>query len=445
MKFGACATLKGGYLTLLVIQITNVTDLLSRFTAAEVCKPEFRALFGLDSELERCSSSMSVRTIKASTTSTRSSASLASLVAENVRRQKSVNYSRVPLTDANISTFPRHILDGFHQISLDLSKKHDDSDITAMQDRLRQVGEMSEELVSHMHSRVEEAMGELNLMREKFRQVDGVVDGVTRMIEYAYGERFLAIERSWDQPDSVRRRTTDSADSESTAVSEMGFVVLRKKPSSAVVEIKKVDVAVSACLDDEMSGAGVSQTPPIIVHPAPVDARKFGNVRSPLAEFEVNRLTPSAEENGFLKLVSPWMKDLPRRRSKINLKMKSMENIHASSTTPVDCEKKDSSKGTIKLKSWFKKKVHLEQHTGLVLVRDLDEENCAVGHEVKGGHTRNAMSISSHLRPRTSKIISPARRDDRETARRIIASCGKDLSRIQETVHHVSLNSVCFQ
>lgn len=364
------------------------------------------------------------------------------------------------MTDADTSTFPGLILDGLHQISFEVSKKQEDSEyvmnISGLQDRLWMVGEMGDELILHLKSRVDDLLGDLKLMRQKLQQVNGVVDGVTRMIECTFGERFMEIERSWDQPDSVRRRTTDSADSETTAVSETGFVVLRKKTSEAVIKIKKVDVAVSACLDDEISrqpkvkgaSAQVPPTPPIIVHPAPVDARKFGTVRNPLAEYELNRLTPSAEENGFRKLVSPWMKDLPKRKSKVNLRMKSMENIRAASASPVDPEnpKKDSSKSTIKLKSWFKKKVQAEPHMPLVLVRDLDEENCPVGHEVKGStcHTRNAMSISAHLRPRSSKIISPARRNDRETARRIIASCGKDLSRIQETVKNVSLNSVVF-
>ena len=297
---------------------------------------------------------------------------------------------------------------------------------------------MSEELMLHMHSRVDEAAQELDLMREKFRQVESVVESVTRTVENTYGERFMEIERVWDAPDSVRRRTTDSGDSESTAVSETGCLVMRKK--QPLVSVHKVDVGVMACMDD-VDAWRVSM-PPIIVHPAPIDARKFGNARNPLAELEVNRLTPASEERGFMNLLSPWMKEIPRRRSKINLRMKSMEDMHSAATSPVDSEKRDPSKGTTKLKAWFKKKILSESHSGLVIVRDLDGDDCRVGHEAKGG--RNAMSISGSdhtLRQRASRIVTPSRCSDREAARRIIASCSKDLSRIQGSVHHVSISS----
>ncbi len=384
---------------------------------------------------------MSVRTIKPSTTSNRSSSSLASLVAEKFRRQRSINTSQVlttSTTNTDISTFPARILDGFHQISLDVKDDPAFADITAIGDRLRQVAEMGENLVAHMRSRIDEAAEELELMRGKFRQVDGVVGSVTMMVENTYGERFVEIEQVWDAPDSVRRRTTDSGDSESTAVSETGFVVLRKRATSMIP--RKVDVGVSACVESEVWRASM---PPVIVQPAPVDGRKVGSARSPLAEVEVNRLTPTgtADERGFLKLVSSWMKDLPRRRSKISLKMKSMENMRSGSLLPVDPEKKDSSKGKTKLKAWLKKKILPEAHSGLVIVRDLDEDGCPIGREVKGGRKAMSISVSDHpLRRRASKVVSSSRCTDRDVARRIITSCSNDLSRIQVSVHHVSFS-----
>lgn len=95
-------------------------------------------------------------------------------------------------------------------------------------------------------------------------------------------------------------------------------------------------------------------------------------------------------------------------------------------------EKKDTTFGTSKVKSWLKRMV-TPQHvplTRLELVLDLDEQNCSVGHEVK------------HLKPLSIKggdILDRSIDDALKTSQVVLENAHRDLRSINDCLATVRL------
>ncbi|CAL1716418.1 unnamed protein product [Somion occarium] len=401
--------------------------------ALEVAKPEFRAAFGT-AEQDRCGSSASIRTVKPSTTSTRSESSLASLVAANLRRQHMAERSGHSVdcseeTQPEISTLALRILDNLRQTSQGLEGDEELVDVHLIESILRATSEMSEELVVHLQSRVNEVTDDLQGARAKFEVVDGLLDEVTRLVEDTYGERFEELERAWDSPDSIRRRTTDSGDSGSTAVSsvtsELGLMTSKDQ-----VEKEKVDVAVSTCPESVLV-----ESPPVTVHTASSlhfsEVQNIAAVSPSVTEYQLSRLAPIAEEKGLMKIMSPWIVP-PRKKSKTNLKAKSYDDLRVTSSLSLvgDSDRKDTLSSRSKFKAWFKKKIMPDAPPArLLIVEDVDELACAVGREVKRPTPAPDPPV-----PKLSTGTPESRNAALTAARKIIATSSKDLSRIDQCI-----------
>ena len=128
---------------------------------------------------------------------------------------------------------------------------------------------MSDELLARMQARVQDASEELCSAREKFKQLDLLLEDVTRLVEDTYGERLEEIERIWDLPDSVRRRTTDSSGSDSTAVSTDSVLTPFEEvgvKQAVFGEIEKI-VAEDAILATNTSSLSVAEIGSTLAHP----------------------------------------------------------------------------------------------------------------------------------------------------------------------------------
>ncbi|TCD70221.1 hypothetical protein EIP91_004402 [Steccherinum ochraceum] len=416
-------------------------------TALEVAKPQFRVAFGLAVEPPpRCSSALSVRTIKPSTTSMRSDSSLASLVAEKLRRQRAARASGSSDASVDLATMAHSILDNFRHISSRLAGDVDSVEPTDVVELLQDTSGLSEDFLAHVQARVQDASEELDSAREKFKQLDLLLEDVTRLVEVTYGERLEEIERNWDAPDSVRRRTTDSSDSDSTAVSV---------DSGIGLPYDGVKFAHLAAPSPRHTLTSASRGPHSALQSTTASPRFLDVPHMELGY----RSTPSIvsvsvqmqEEKPSSKLLSPFSGGAAQRKvSKGALRAaKSVEDLKARSTDG-EIEKKDISMS--RLKAWFKKKLVSDSH---------DEAPPSPSSPAKLFRRDSRVSHTSRARPSSFVFVpshsseavpAPHPFEDRArkgkqlalaAARRIISTSSKDLVRIAECMnsadHFISL------
>ncbi|KAI0072753.1 ankyrin [Panus rudis PR-1116 ss-1] len=413
-------------------------------TALEVAKPHFRAAFGV-AEQARCGSSASTRTVRPSTTSSRSDSSLASLVAENVRRQqqKSGRISHQPgrsISHVNASTLPLRILDNLRRVSNELTLDPTTIDTQRIEQMLRETSDMGEDLIMHFQARLHDVTQDFSGAQTKYEQVDTLMEEVMRLVETAYGERFEEIERAWDTPDSVRRRTTDSGDSEATAVSS----------SSNLSEfgLKSATLDNDSGVFDAYDDASIvsSRTFPTPLPAISIQSATTGYFQEGLLgdEYSAPRSisipssplsippSPTASNAGLLRIVTPWMggAGLPKKKSKASLKLtKSFEDLRIPSPAISTPGPGSSSKaGTSKLKAWFKKKL-LHDTSPRMLIQELDDHVLSPSSVVNEYGTSGRVSRMGWRPPSAQGRVE--RQAAASAARRILDTSGKDLRRIE--------------
>ncbi|THH28021.1 hypothetical protein EUX98_g6177 [Antrodiella citrinella] len=413
-------------------------------TALEVAKPHFRVAFLALEPPPRCSSALSVRTIKPSTTSMRSDSSLASLVAEQFRRRRATHASgSADTTSVDCATLARRVLDNFRHISVSLADDADLVDPTNIVELLQDTSVMSEDLLAQMHTRVHDASEELESAREKFKQLDLLLEDVTRLVEVTYGERLEEIERNWDAPDSVRRRTTDSSDSGSTAVS-VGSVAGPALDGVKFVGLGEPIVSTLTSRGHRSAPQSGTASPKLL----DVPHMELGYRSNPSISSPCTAEKPSASP----KLLSPFSSGgLTSKRSKNALRAaKSVEDFKAQRDNG-EIDKKDISMS--RLKAWFKRKLTSDEAPASPSTKAFKPESRLLSQVARGRPSsfifsppQQADSQQNHISPlyedRSRQIALAA-------ARRIISTSSKDLVRIAECMnsadHFVSLatRSIC--
>lgn len=350
---------------------------------------------------------------------------------------------RADTTVTNMAMAQR-ILDALRHSSQALEEDLENVDIHLVDSLLRTTSEIGEELIIQFQSRVNEVTDDLQSARHKFEVVEDLLDEVTRLVEDSYGDRFAEIERAWDSPDSIRRRTTDSGDSGnsgSTAVSSVASELGSKLSVNVQVEQTKTADAAPSTYPESWP----VESPSIMVHvasPNPPNIRNLAIVASELADSD--RLAPLHEENGLLRIMSPLFGP-SKKKSKTSLKSKSFDDLRSPSTVslPQESDRKESS-GKSRFKKWIKKKLLPEvpqahTHT-LTVIHDVDEESCPVGREVKTStHIPSPPPPPSFPIPKAPEPLLVKRQDPAlHAARRIINTSSKDLLRIDDCITSVS-------
>ena len=201
---------------------TNLTSFYTRLTAAEVAKPEYRSLFGL--EAERPDSVASLRTVKPkksfkSLKSVPSFASIASVIP---------TYDHVPplplddLIPPSVSIIPLldQLFDDLRFVSRALPTTYSEADFDALEDHLSDVVGMGNMLITLARDPVEAAAGSLREAQSSVGRISGLLNNVSKEIEDKLEIRTGAMVRWGESAIQARRRTTDSGSSGTTAVSQ---------------------------------------------------------------------------------------------------------------------------------------------------------------------------------------------------------------------------------
>lgn len=299
--------------------------------------------------------------------------------------------SESPLAAIDPSMLPHHILDNLALVGHDYadSDVHELDDMRALLDESIHLGEL---WIRSMQARIRDAAQELRDARGRFGQADVLLEDVTRELEGTFGARFAEQRESLE---FSRRRTTDSGDSDSTAVSGRPSVQIGRKWRS---------------MSDLRSSSENSRRERTSPPPLPYLHTK------PIAEEDEPPASP--EKPSILNaLFSPSTKDLVRRSSKGDL-----SHPPGRTSSPFPSKKDGSSSGTKKLKAWFRRKLRFEIPDNL-------------------GDMKQSPQLDT---PRASKAGSQSPSVANEellfTARSLIKTAGRDLSSIEGCMDNVSLS-----
>ena len=193
-----------------------------RLTAAEVAKPEYRALFGL--ETERPDSAASVRTVrpKKSFKSLKSVPSLASIasVIPTYDHVPALPLDNLIPPSASILPLLDRLFDDLRFVSRALPATYDEAEFDALEELLADVVGMGNMLITLARDPVETVAGSLREAQSSVGRVSGLLNGVSKEVEDKLEIRTGAMMRWGESAIQARRRTTDSGSSGTTAVSQ---------------------------------------------------------------------------------------------------------------------------------------------------------------------------------------------------------------------------------
>ena len=229
----------------------------SRLTAAEVAKPEYRSLFGL--EAERPDSAASVRTVKPkkslkSLKSVPSFASIASVIPTYD------HVSPLPLDDfippsASILPLLDRLFGDLRFISRALPDTYTEADYDALEEQLADVVGVGNMLITLARDPVEAVAGSLREAQSSVGRVSGLLNSVSKEIEDRLEIRTGAMMRWGESAIQARRRTTDSGSSGTTAASSQ-----RSRTMSGSTKLGSTTDLSEVCGEDLKERSPVSGT-----------------------------------------------------------------------------------------------------------------------------------------------------------------------------------------
>ncbi|OSD06346.1 ankyrin [Trametes coccinea BRFM310] len=303
-------------------------------TPLEVARPELRFAFGPDAEPRRSSSVASFRTVRPSTSSMSSTSSFASFTPANphIRPQVSAIFRpNSPLPEVDASLLPHRILENLTQVGYDYETS-DALELDGLSSILDETVHLGELWVRTTQARIREAAQDLRDARGRLGQVDTLLEDVTRDLEAVFGARFRDDVDQRNSLECARRRTTDSGDSDATAVSGRASSQLSRKWRS---------------MSDLRSSSDASR------HQSDVPDVPYLRTKT-IEEEDEPPASPEKPSTFLDALLSPTAS---RKSSKSELSSGGPNR----SPSPLPSTKKDSSaSSTARLKAWFRKKLKID-------------------------------------------------------------------------------------
>ncbi|KAI0635689.1 ankyrin [Trametes polyzona] len=370
-------------------------------TAYEVARPRLCVAFGVEAEPRRSSSVASFRTVRPSTSSVSSTSSYSSILSVPTPARTPVEVvfpPESPVPEVDTSLLPHRILDTLALVGHDYESS-DNIELEGMRVLLDDVLHLGELWIRAMQARIRDAAHDLRDARSRFGQADALLEDVTHALEGVFGARFA------DRRDSLeraRRRTTDSGDSDATAVSGRASAQFSRKWRS---------------MSDLRSSSETSRAKEAAGSELPYLHTK------PIAEEDEPPASPEKASSFLNALLSPSTKELVHKTSKSDL------STPLSRTGSPFPGKKDTSSSGARLKAWFRKKLRFELPDG------------ASETKVLGLHIDTTRSAKSTPSPREC----PASEELLVTSRCIVSAANRDLSCIEGCMdnadHYLSLAS----
>ncbi|KAF9815617.1 hypothetical protein IEO21_04477 [Rhodonia placenta] len=375
-----------------------------RLTALEVANPELRIAFGVDSERIRSMSSASTRTIRPSTATS----------VKSMPPRLDEGYPSPPLSarlwkndnseaDVDYMTLPLQILDNLRSVSTNLADMTS-LDVTWCTQVLKETSSMRDRLLPHLRSRMRDTVAELRSARKLFQDVYGLYQETSHSLVDVLGSE------EWNDPQGssghYRRRTTDSNDSDVTAVSDASYVLVSRKCRSMT------DLKLSRRSESSTS-SGIPLSP-VPSSPSTTTLLGQGGPR-------IDRTPVSSKESSPSQSTASSIRQLTRKRSHTwnDSKSAAQSELGKKGSAPSNASK---------LKAWLKKLM-----PELASKSDSAPDGRSRSH-ILGMRMRN-VSTSSRADGVTFTVLSMCRRC-------MDASC-QDLTRIEACLDVVEQYITC--
>jgi hypothetical protein len=234
------------------------------------------------------------------------------------------------LTELERATLPQSIVDNLRCLFRQASVDQELGNMESFDDLIHETESMGEDILMHMQTRVAEATEDLGGLRGKLVSMESFIQDLA-IDDQGVESRLVALERTWDAPDQSRRRTTDSDDSDRTAVSN------RSSQDTYSMLVSSTD--------SESSRSVIA-----------LDADPFA------------RLLPEGPIRSGLRPVRSMM-NLGQRSSSSSPPRKPIVSAQP--------EKDKARTGASRVKAWFKKKFAGETSLKMPLIKELDEAETA--------------------------------------------------------------------
>ena len=373
-----------------------------------MAKPEMRAAFGVDNENARPVSSASIRTVRPSTSE--SVKSMPPLTIQPAFRDDIPLPAHVPLPDADWIALSHSILDGLQSLSSE-SNGVGSFDVAARAGMLQEITVMRDTLLGSLRIRVRETIEELYDARRAFQQAYALYRDVRRASDRILGNS-AAVARPSQESDHVRRRTTDSGDSELTVVSENSYVLINRKARS-----------MSDLRASQQAQANKIPAPTIPRLP-PTSPRRSTTVKyHPDTSTRTGDSSPSERgpRRGSCTIPTGTPKEAPRKRS---------TTVGESNVTriPTSPSRVSLTNSTAKVKAWLINKIR----PGTPRAESIPEDNRLPGSS-QADHDDGSSSESSDSDGESHRIRRVA------ACQKGLAAARRDLHRIEGRLEAVSL------
>ncbi|KZT07658.1 ankyrin [Laetiporus sulphureus 93-53] len=315
----------------------------SGLTALQVCAPDMLGAFGVDVKPKRPSSSTSIRTIRPST-----STSVQSMPPPTTAASSMINSScssRLPERKTITAKFDcgqasRRILNSLRYISDNLVA--DPVDLHKCRAIMQAASDMSDRLLAHLRICVSDVSAELSDARRSFELAHGLYREVKALSMGRPEGGHLRLDDARDSTEHARRRTTDSNESDATAITEGSYVLVsRGKKWRSMTDLP------ASLIEHRSFSEFDSFLPPLV---PPIPAVTFMDTQKPPVERNIRF--------GSLEKDSVSIRRLSRQRS----------TTFPESTHPLG--KDIAMTSTARLKAWLIRKIKPEAHARIPPARD---------------------------------------------------------------------------
>lgn len=298
-------------------------------------------------DAKRSASSASTSTIKASAPAPKLSTSVFPVYPS---RKAPVN-PRDSIAELNIRIFPHGILENLETISHFLDADPGNVNVNAVEELLKQTTEMGEDLLVHMQGRLNEAAREFTVVREELGRTRGLICEVPQASKVLASQRHVTPMCCPGDSDSNRRRTTEAHVSERIAASRVNLPNHVGKHTSEAYVL----VSVPCMPAPSPSDTNAREPPPTAPLGKTLGTSPYLRPSKSLVDLRQG-VPETPEESGLLKLVSPWVKDISRKRSKSDIQAH-VDAAERSSVLWIGDSRDPLNAGVSKVKAWLRRKL----------------------------------------------------------------------------------------
>lgn len=324
--------------------------------------------------------------------------------------------------DFDVEGSTQQLLLNLRTTSPSIDHRTDPDYVDYLDNLLAGVSQLNLGIINHFRSRVEEANRELQDLRTNSDKIGVLLDSVTQ----------TAIDKIGARGFMQSKRNRDSEDSQYTAVSRAAS---RNNSTSQITQLDDQSVSVGTQTSQSDANSSAPPSPTRSQASAWVYWGEGSPITSDTSTYKAHlgHLADVDRELSYLErntTGSPTMEARIRHLAKKKRKLE--EKIRQ-----LDCEKKAEKKdvashGTAKIKSWIKRILtSYDKPTKLEIIKDIDEQGCAVGREVKSWtissiHYLNTFDIHIDGALRTSNVVLNASRRDLLTIQQCLSSVRVD-------------------